>query len=129
MSKFKTVSMQFIPGEYYKTQGHKAGEKNHYNKSGRFVSHDGFGWATESKPSQLLLYVENEKKLAAVRVDPYFKDVVGRMTENRVSKIMDAIPDEVHVEKRVSYYGNEYMAVKDSDMDAWRKVAGLKKKQ
>lgn len=27
MSKFKTVSMQFIPGEYYKTQGHKAGEK------------------------------------------------------------------------------------------------------
>ena len=129
MSKFKTVSMQFIPGEYYKTQGHKAWEKNHYNKSGRFVSHDGFGWATESKPSQLLLYVENEKKLAAVRVDPYFKDVVGRMTKNRVSKIMDAMPDEVQVEKRVSYYGNEYMAVKDSDMDAWRKVAGLKKKQ
>ena len=62
-------------------------------------------------------------------MDPYFKYVVGRMTENRVSKIMDAMPDEVQVEKRVSYYGNEYMAVKDSDMDAWRKVAGLKKKQ
>ena len=42
---------------------------------------------------------------------------------------MDAMPDEVHVEKRVSYYGNEYMAVKDLDMYAWRKVAGLKKKQ
>lgn len=121
--------MQFIPGEYYKTQGHKAGEKNHYNKSGRFVSQDGFGWATESKPSQLLLYVENEKESAVIRVDTYFKYVVGRMTENRVSKIMDAMPDEVQVEKRVSYYGNEYMAVKDSDMDAWRKVAGLKKKQ
>lgn len=129
MSKFKTVSMQYIPGEYYKTQRHKSGEKNHYNKSGRFVRQDGFGWATESRPSQLLLYVESGEKSVEVRVDPYFKEVVGRMTENRVGKIMDTMPDEVHVEKRVSYYGNEYLAVKYSEMDAWRKAAGLKKKR
>lgn len=129
MSKFKTVSMQYVPGEYYMTQRHKAGERDHYNKSGRYVQQKGFGWATEYKPSQLLLYLEQGEKSAVVRVDPYFKEAVGKMTQNRVSKIIDTMPDEVHVERRVSYYGNEYLAVKDSDMDAWRKAAGLKKKQ
>ena len=128
MKKYNTVSIQYIPGEYYITQGHKGYERNHYNKYGRYVNQRGFGWASESKPSELLLYIESEEGRLAVRVDPYFKENVGRMTQNRIERIIAAMPDEVNVEKRTSDYGNDYLAVNENDLNEWRKAAGLKKK-
>ena len=128
MKKYNTVSMQYIPGEYYITQGHKGHERNHYNKSGRYVNQRGFGWASEYKSSELILYLERDGKSLAVRIDPYFKEIVGRMTQKRIDKIIAAMPDEVHVEKHTSDYGNSYFAVSENDLNEWRKASGLKKK-
>ena len=64
----------------------------------------------------------------AVRIDPYFKENVGRMTQKRIDKIIAAMPDEVHVEKHTSDYGNSYFAVSENDLNEWRKASGLKKK-
>lgn len=128
MSELNTIEMRYFPGEYGITQGHKAGESNHYNKSGKYVQPTGYGWARESMPSQLILYLEKGNETIPVRVDPYFKETVGRMTQKRVNKIIDTMPEKVHVEKQVSFYGNEYLIVKEADLEKWRKKAGLKKK-
>ena len=61
-------------------------------------------------------------------LDPYFKENVGRMTQKRIDKIIAAMPDEVHVEKYTSDYGNSYFAVSENDLNEWRKASGLKKK-
>lgn len=128
MKKYNTVSMQYIPGEYYITQGHKGYECNHYTQYGRYVTQRGFGWASESKPSELILYLESEEESLAVRVDSYFKENVGRMTQKRIDRIIAAMPDEVNIEKRTSNFGNDYLAVSEHDLNEWRKAAGLEKK-
>ena len=110
MSELNTIEMRYFPGEYGITQGHKAGESNHYNKSGKYVQPTGYGWARESMPSQLILYLEKGNETIPV------------------NKIIDTMPEKVHVEKQVSFYGNEYLIVKEADLEKWRKKAGLKKK-
>ena len=42
MSELNTIEMRYFPGEYGITQGHKAGESNHYNKSGKYVQPTGY---------------------------------------------------------------------------------------
>ena len=83
MAKLKTAGLVYEPGEFYVTQGHKYGERGHYNNRGSYVNPIGFGNATESKGSRLWLYVyAKEGKTGRVRIDSYLKENVGRITKN-----------------------------------------------
>jgi hypothetical protein len=46
--------------------------------------------------------------------------VVGRLTKNRIERIIEAMPDSVKVIDMGTYY-----SVEDSALDMWRKAANL----
>ena len=60
-----------------------------------------------------------------VRIDPYFKARGKKLTEKRRTKLEECRPDQVHLEKSISYYGNEYVTVIEEDMFEWCKNAGI----
>lgn len=127
MAKLKTAELVYEPGEFYITQGHKYGEKSHYNRRD-YVNPIGFGNATELKGSRLWLYVyATDGKIGRLRIDPYLKENVGRLTKKLIKKLENAIPDYVHLVNEVSDYGNEYVTVKEKDMIKWIEEAGIKK--
>ena len=126
MKEVKTIGIHYIPGEKLFTQRHKKGERPHYGKNGAFVNPTGFGYATETKPSKLILIVDTGEGMAQVRIDRYFKDRKKKITEKRRSALAETMPKKVHIERQVSDYGNSYMGVDETDMDAWSKAAGIK---
>jgi hypothetical protein len=64
--------------------------------------------------------------MAQVRIDRYFKDRKKKLTEKRRSALAETMPKKVHIERQVSDYGNSYVGVDETDMDAWSKAAGIK---
>lgn len=69
MKEVKTVGIHYIPGERLLTQRHKKSERPHYRKNGAFVNPTGFGYATETKPSMLILTFDTGEGMAQVRID------------------------------------------------------------
>ena len=126
MKKVKTIGIHYIPGERKLTQRHKKGERPHYGKNGAFVNPTGFGYATETRPSKLILTVDTGEGMVQVRVDRYFKDRGKRLTKKRRRALAETMPKKVHIEQQVSAYGNSYMGVNEAEMDAWSKAAGIK---
>lgn len=116
--KATTMYINYEPGEFYITQGHKGYEKRHQNKAGRYVNPTGFGWGTESKPSRISVGIEIDGKKNEVFVDRYFKDNWGRLTSGRVSVIKKTLPDELEVIKNTQS-GNVYYTVDDKSMESW----------
>lgn len=120
--KAKILKIQYIPGEYYLSQGHKGGERCHY-KNGRYVKPTGCGWATESRSARLSAFIDVDGGIHETRLDFYFRNAWGRLTQNRITAIQSTAPEYVNVEKQISSYGNEYLSICESDMDAWFKAA------
>ena len=121
--KAATVSIQYQPGDFYISQGHKGYEKKHRNKAGRTVNPIGFGWAAECKPSRIVVGVEVNSKYAEVYADRYFKDSWGRLTAGRVEAIMDSLPDELSVTENETHAGSIYYTIDENCMDKWLKAA------
>lgn len=119
----KTISITYEPGEYYRTQGHRRGERKHRNKAGRIVNPTGFGWATESKPSRITVGIDVKGKYEEVWVDYFFKNNWGRLTARRVQKIKDTMPDELKVSKHETYSGSAYYTVDEDSMWDWLESA------
>ena len=82
--KAATVSIQYQPGDFYMSHGHKGYEKKHRNKAGRTVNPIGFGWAAECKPSRIVVGVEVNSKYAEVYADRYFKDSWGDLRQGEL---------------------------------------------
>ena len=120
--KAKILKIQYVPGEYFLSQGHKGGEPCHY-KNGRYVKPTGCGWATESRPARLLAFIDVDGSIHETRLDFYFRNVWGRLTQKRIAAIESTAPEYVNVEKQTSFYGNVYFTIADNDMDAWYKIA------
>ena len=114
----KILKIQYVPGEYFLSQGHKGGERCYY-KNGRYVKPTGCGWATESKPARLSAFIDVDGCIHETRLDFYFHNVWGRLTQKRITAIESTAPEYVNVEKQLSSYGNEYFTISDNDMDTW----------
>lgn len=123
----KTISISYEPGEFYKTQGHKGGERKHRDRMGRIVNPTGFGWGTVSKPSRITVGIVVKDNYAEVLVDYFFKENWGRLTAGRVQAIKDTIPEELSVIKNETNAGGIYYTVKDADMYDW--LAAAKEKR
>lgn len=124
MRQVDTNSIKYIPGEYAYTNGHKGNEYDHYNKStGAYVTQKGFGWASEWKPSKIIVSISTEDGNAEVWVDKYFREHWGRLTAKRVEKIMDSMPDTLVVHENTARSGAVYYTVDDSSLADWLKRA------
>jgi hypothetical protein len=119
----KTVSINYEPGEFYMTQGHKGYERRHRNKSGHLVTPTGFGWGSVSKPSRITVGIEVKDKYAEVYVDYFFKRNWGKLTAGRVQAIKDTMPDEIKVNKNKTVSGGTYYTVAEESMDSWLEAA------
>jgi len=117
--KVQTIYVSYEPGEYYRTQGHKGYEGKRKNKYGRYVTPTGYGWATECKPSRIMVGLEVEGKCHEVNVAGYFKEEWGRLTAGRVEAIKSTVPDELVVIKQESTSGKSYYVVDESLMEEW----------
>lgn len=126
MKKFKTRGLQYIPGDFCVTQGHKCGERAHYSRRGAYVNPIGFGNATETRPSRLLLAIDAGDEVSSVRIDDYFKERGKRLTQKRIERLEETMPDKVTLIRQVSCYGNEYITVDEDEMKKWCKKAGIK---
>lgn len=120
------INIRYEKGDYYLSQresGRQAGKvsyKNGYKKTNR-----GTGWASNVKPSRLVLTIEIEGDYFEVWVDRYFKDSVGKLTEKRVIAITNAMPSVVNVHECTTYSGDIYYVADDACLDAWKNRAGL----
>ena len=68
----------------------------------------------DGKVSRLILVVEIEGKRTEIWIDRFFKERVGRLTNNRICKIVGAMPNFVKVKNMGNYY-----LVQDSSLEAW----------
>lgn len=118
------LSLKYEPGDFYLTQGVKEGTKTTY-KNGYTHSPRGAGWGNNYKPSRLTLILDVDGSRGYSWIDRYFKDNVGRLTDNRLNKIEAAMPNTVEVEEYHRQDGTPYYVVDDKDMEAWVKRAGL----
>ncbi len=114
----KTVGLKYEAGEFMLTQGHKRGERDHYN-NGRYVQNRGFGWASECRPARLTLICDDSGRREEIWIDRFFRENWGRLTPNRLSAIRATIPDEVEVNLQVSYKGANYYTVDETCMQNW----------
>ncbi|WP_346914305.1 hypothetical protein [Clostridium sp.] len=122
--KAKCISLRYEAGDFYLTQGVKQGTKTTY-KNGYIHSSRGSGWGDNYKPSHLVLYLDVDGRRGYSWVDRYFKDNIGKLTENRRNKIQDAMPAMVEVEEYTRQDGVVYYVVSDKDMAAWVNRSGL----
>ena len=122
--KVKCVALKYFAGDYCLVQGIKGGGvpgRTYYSK-GRRIEQEGFGYGRSITPSKLVLYAESDKHSFEIRVDPYFKENVGKLTEKRRNKIKNAMPDEIRIHKEA---GESFYRADESDLKAWKKAAGL----
>jgi len=115
----EVIGIRYEAGSYVLTSGHKASERNHYSESRGYVRQRGFGWASEFKPSKLILDVSIDGKRYEVWVDRFFKEQIGRLTENRKNVIISTVPKMVNVEKHETCSGSIYYTVTEADMQEW----------
>lgn len=120
--KAKTISVTYEPGEYNLTQGHKGYEKKRY-KNNRYINPTGFGWATEYKPSRIIVGVDVKGLYAEVWVDRFFKDNWGKLTTKRVKAIKATLPDKIKVHECETYYGSTYYVADEKSLEDWLKAA------
>lgn len=115
--KVKTQGLKYEKAEFGLTQGHKNGERQRY-EGGSFVNPRGYGWATESSPSTLILKIYKDDSYIPVRVDTYFRQTWKRLTQKRIEAIYDTCPDEVDIILRHGEY-----AVSEGDLERWMRNA------
>lgn len=115
--KVKTQGLKYEKAEFGLTQGHKNGERQRY-EGGSFVNPRGYGWATESSPSTLILKIYKDDSYIPVRVDTYFRQTWKRLTQKRIEAIYDTCPDEVDIIMRYGEY-----AVSEVDLERWMRNA------
>ena len=113
--RVRVLSFAYVPGEYKLTQGHKAYERSSY-KNGQYVNPTGFGWASEGRPSKIIVNVEYEGKIYEVWVDHYFKEVWGRMTTKRVAA---TVPTELEVDVNETNTGKIYLTASILCLKQW----------
>ncbi len=124
MRKAYTKSIKYIPGEYAYTNGHSGCERDHYNKAtGAYVTQRGYGWASEWKPSKIIVGISTEDGYSEVWVDHFFKEHWGRLTAKRVQAIIDSLPDIIIVNERIASSGAVYYTVDDSSLFDWLEKA------
>ena len=88
----KCITVRYEAGEYYLKNGVKGGATyGCYYKNGKYHKNRGFGWESVYAPSRLILVVEIEGKRTEIWIDRFFKERVGRLTNNRICKIVGAI--------------------------------------
>ena len=111
----KCITVRYEAGEYYLKNGVKGGATyGCYYKNGKYHKNRGFGWESVYAPSRLILVVEIEGKRTEIWIDRFFKERVGRLTNNRICKIVGAMPNFVEVKNMGNYY-----LVQDSSLEAW----------
>lgn len=115
--KVKVQGLKHEKAEFGLTQGHKNGERQRY-EGGSFVNPRGYGWATESSPSTLILKIYKDDSYIPVRVDTYFRQTWKRLTQKRIEAIYDTCPDEVDIIMRYGEY-----AVSEVDLERWMRNA------
>ena len=111
----KCITVRYEAGEYYLKNGVKGGATyGCYYKNGKYHKNRGFGWESVYAPSRLILVVEIEGKRTEIWIDRFFKERVGRLTNNRICKIVGAMPNFVKFKNMGNYY-----LVQDSSLEAW----------
>ena len=111
----KCITVRYEAGEYYLKNGVKRGATyGCYYKNGKYHKNRGCGWESVYVPSRLILVAEIEGKRNEIWIDRFFKERVGRLTNNRICKIVGAMPNFVEVKNMGNYY-----LVQDSSLEAW----------
>lgn len=54
--------------------------------TGTYVTQKGFGWASEWKPSKIIVRICTEDGETEVWIDKYFREHWGRLTAKRIKK-------------------------------------------
>ncbi len=122
--KAKCLSLEYKPGDYYTSQGHKKGSR--IKQSGDYTCFpQDTGWGKNIKPSRLILQIGVEGKRYETWVDSYFKNNVGRLTEKRIDRIEANLPEVVEVMECEGSKVGKYYVVSEESMDAWLRATGL----
>ena len=117
-------SVRYLPGEYAYTNGHKGNEHDHYNNStGAYVSQKGYGWASEWKPSKIIVIIDAGDGYSEVWVDKYFRENWGSLTAKRVDAIINTLPETVVVNEQTARSGAVYYTIDEISLSNWLKRA------
>lgn len=112
-------------GEYFYGQGLKKGTKAGYKK-GYYCSPNGFGGGHYYKSSTLILYAVINSRVYNIRIDRFFRDYIGKLTEKRVNKIIAEMPAQVSIEEYNTQGGEKYYQVTELDLEEWLERTGIK---
>ena len=111
MPKATCMKVEYEAGERVVCEGvkgHWAGK----HVGGRFFQNAGYGVGQYFIASKLILYIRlRGKKLHPVRVDRFFKDKIGKLTEQRRELIAKAMPETIVVKN-----GKEVMLNSDPEL-------------
>lgn len=123
----KCISLRYEAGDYSIGQGITGGGipgRSCYKK-GKVHQQQGCGWEKQITPSRLILIVEINGSYHEVWVDKFFKDSVGRLTTNRIEKIVQNMPEKICVNEYEKADGSVYYTVDESSLYMWKESASL----
>lgn len=101
--KAKCLRIEYEPGERFTCQGVK-GFQSGKRIGGRFFQSAGYGVGQYFISSKLLLYIKVGTKKHILRVDRFFKDKLGKLTEQRRELLSRTMPTEIDVKKIKEQY-------------------------
>lgn len=118
------VAVQYIPGSHSTVPSFsrvKPGALKNIRKKGKRVTDRHTGWADVITGSQYLLRVLTDMgtEQSDINVGIYFKQWLGNLTPRRRTAIEATMPDHIIIEERVARNGEQYLAPREADMDAW----------
>lgn len=111
----KCVKVEYEAGERITVQGVKGNRAGRY-VDGLFFHNAGYGVGQHFIASELILYVRfSGEKLHRVLISQFFKDKLGRLTEQRREMVAQTMPQTVEVEKSIA----TIYAVSAKDLSKW----------
>ncbi|CEK39978.1 hypothetical protein [Paraclostridium sordellii] len=126
MKRAKCLSINYQDGDYYTSQGERGSNYGKVSfKKGYKKVNQGGGWATNTKPSRLILNIIVDGKIYETLIDRYFKYNVGRLTEKRRNLIAMNMPEFVNVHEYNNSKGEIYYVVDEQCLFLWQQRAGL----
>lgn len=126
MKSAKCLCVIYQPGDYYTSQGESGRNYGQVTfKKGYRKENQGGGWATNTKPSRLILNIVVEGKIYDTLIDRYFKDNVGKLTEKRRNIISMNMPEFINVHEYNKNNGEIYYVVDEQCLSQWQQRTGL----
>lgn len=124
------VEVVYFPGSYYQYTGVKDGTHESRTPDGILLRPRGHGVGEAIQNTKLILIVKfendsEEVEFEEVEIGRFFKDSVGKLTENRRKAIIRSMPNTVIVSEEIRRDGEKYYKVIPEDLENWLSRSGL----